>query len=135
MFPNASDRDHGSASPDSDGRLRHEPGLVDPKPRERRWTLATGGLWVLGVVAGAALFALCLWISALVFDQHYSVLAYLIVAGIGAGALPGLLPYIAVARADGEDAEIVKRRTGRGTADAPVDGAEAVDTGRVREDR
>jgi hypothetical protein len=111
-------------------RLQHETRLIDPDPRERKWELETWTLWVLGGLAGAALFALGLWVFGLIFDDGYSGWAYVIVAGIGAGVGAGLLPYVAVERADGDDEEIAEGN-GRGSADAPVEGAEALDRERM----
>ncbi len=41
----------------------------------------------------------------------------------------GLLPFLSLARQDGEDAAIVRSRRA-GAADAPIEGAEAIDEGR-----
>jgi hypothetical protein len=40
----------------------------------------------------------------------------------------GILPFLTLARQDGTDAEIVRRRR-PGRADAPIEGAEAIDEG------
>jgi hypothetical protein len=59
-----------------------------------------------------------------------SLLVYVVAAVIGSGVGMGLLPFLSLARQDGADAEIVRnRRPGR--ADAPIEGAEAIDEGRA----
>lgn len=109
-------------------RLEHEVGLTDPRPRERKRDRATFGLIFLGAVGGAGIFALGVWIAAMLVDQHYSPFVYLLVGAIGAAVVPGILPYLSLARADGADAEVVRERGRRGRADAPVEGAQSVDT-------
>ena len=88
-------------------------------------------LLAIGMTAGFALFAAGVWVASLIGDRHFPVIAYLVVGVIGSGIGLVLLPYIALARSDGEDAGIVRRRSRRGRADAPVEGAEAADEGRA----
>jgi hypothetical protein len=131
MANEQTDHEHGIPAKHEGDRLQHESTLVDQRPREKRRDLATWGLWALGVVAGGAIFALGLFIYASVAGRHYSAFPYLLFAAIGAGVLPGILPYLSLARSDGADASIVRSRGRRGQADAPVEGAQAVDLGRV----
>jgi hypothetical protein len=126
--------EHGIPAKHEGDRLEHESTLVDQRPREKKRDAATWGLWALGVVAGGAAFALGLFIYALVADRHYSVFPYLLFAAIGAGVLPGILPYLSLARSDGADAGIVRSRGRRGQADAPVEGAQAVDSERLADE-
>jgi hypothetical protein len=123
--------EHGIPVKHAGDRFQHESALVDQRPREKKRDLATWGLWTFGVIAGGATFALGLFVYALVAGRHYSAFPYVLVAAIGAGVLPGLLPYLSLARSDGADANIVKGRDRRGRADAPIEGAQAVDTGCV----
>jgi hypothetical protein len=112
------------------GRMDNEPRLDDPRPREQRRNRISLGLLTAGLVLGAAAFALALWILSLIFDQHFGAVVYLIVAFVGGGVGMALLPYLTLARQDGRDAGIVRQRR-RGRADAPIEGAEAVDAGRA----
>jgi hypothetical protein len=112
------------------GRMDNEPKLDDPRPREQRRNRTSLSLLMGGMVLGAAIFAVVLWIIAMIVDQHYSALVYIIVAVVGGGVGLGLLPYLSLARQDGRDAEIVKQRR-PGRADAPIEGAEAIDEGRA----
>jgi hypothetical protein len=112
------------------GRMDNEPKLDDPRPREQRRNRTSLRLLMGGMVLGAAIFAVVLWIIAMLVDQHYSALVYIIVAVVGGGVGLGLLPYLSLARQDGRDAEIVKQRR-PGRADAPIEGAEAIDEGRA----
>jgi hypothetical protein len=123
--------EHGIRTRYEGDRLEHESAIVDQRPREKKRDLATWGLWALGMVAGAAAFALGLAIYAAIAGRHYSAFPYLLVAAIGAGVLPGILPYLSLARSDGADAGIVRSRGRRGQADTPVEGAQAVDAERV----
>jgi hypothetical protein len=110
------------------GRMDNEPKLDDPRPREHRRNKSSLGHLLAGMVLGAAIFAVVLWIIAMLVDQHYSALVYIIVAVVGSGVGLALLPFLSLARQDGRDAEIVnQRRPGR--ADAPIEGAEAIDEG------
>jgi hypothetical protein len=113
------------------GRMEREPKLVDPRPREQRSTKSSLETLIAGMLLGAAVFAVVFWIIAMLVDQHYSAPVYIIVAVVGSGVGMGLLPLLALARQDGRDAEIVGRRR-RGRADAPIEGAEAIDEGRPR---
>jgi hypothetical protein len=125
---------HGIPAKHEGDRLQHESTLVDRRSREKKRDLATWGLWALGVVAGGAAFALGLFIYASIAGRHYSAFPYLLVAAIGAGVLPGILPYLSLARSDGADASIVKSRGRQGHADTPVEGAQAVDTERMADE-
>jgi hypothetical protein len=125
--------EHGIPAKQAGDRLEHESAVVDQRPREKKRDLATWGLWALGVVAGGAIFALGLFIYAAVTGHHYSAFPYLLFAAIGAGVLPGIFPYLSLARSDGADASIVRSRGRRGQADTPIEGAQAVDTGGVGE--
>jgi hypothetical protein len=129
MTADPSEHQHGIPARQAGDRLTHEGALIDQRPREKKRDLATWGLWAMGVVAGAIAFALGLWIYALIADRHYSAFPYLLVAAIGGGVLPGILPYLSLARSDGTDASVVRSRGRRGQADTPVEGAQAVDTG------
>jgi hypothetical protein len=120
---------HGIPARREEDRLEHESAIVDQRPREKKRDLATWSLWALGVVAGAAAFDLGLFIYGSIADRHFTFLPYLLFAAIGAGVLPGILPYLSLARSDGADASIVRSRGRRGQADAPVEGAQAADTG------
>jgi hypothetical protein len=131
MADQPTDHEHGIPAKREGDRLEHESALIDRRPREQKRDLATWSLWALGVVAGAAAFDLGLFIYASITDRHFTFLPYLLFAGIGAGVLPGILPYLSLARSDGADAGVVRRRGRRGQADAPVEGAQAVDTGRA----
>jgi drug/metabolite transporter (DMT)-like permease len=124
--------DYVSTSDREPDRLQHETRLIDPDPRGRKWEVETWALWVLGAIAGALLFALGLWVFGVILDESYSGWAYVVVAAIGAGVLASLLPYLAVERGDGDDEKIAEGY-GPGAADAPVEGAEASDTGHVHE--
>jgi hypothetical protein len=112
------------------GKMANDPRLDDPGPREHRRNRHSLGLLTGGMVLGAGLFALVLWIIAMSASQHYSAVAYVVVAAVGAGVGAALMTYLTLERQDGRDAEIVKRRR-RGRADAPIEGAEAVDEGRA----
>ncbi len=123
--------EHGIRARHEGDRLEHESAITDQRTREKKRDLATWGLWALGVVAGGAAFALGLYVYASIAGNHYSAFPYLLVAAIGAGVLPGILPYLSLARSDGADAGIVRSRGRRGQADTPVEGAQAVDVERV----
>lgn len=120
--------DYGSPVQRPGERLEHESRLGDPRSRERRRDLTAVELLGLGAVSGAGLFALGAWLLAMIADRHYSALVYIIAAAIGAAALAVILPYLSLARSDGADASIVRRRASGG-ADTPADGAEAADQG------
>jgi hypothetical protein len=115
-------------------RLDHESTIADQRPREKKRDAATWGLWALGVVVGGAVFALALFVYASVAGRDYSVFPYLLVAAIGAGVLPGILPYLSLARSDGADATIVRSGGRRGQADTAIEGAQAVDAGRTADE-
>jgi hypothetical protein len=132
-MPDKSEHQTREVRPHPGDRLEHESKLIDPRRREKKRDLATWGLWSLGAVCGAGLFSFGFWIYATITGTHHSVFPYLLLAAIGAGVLPGLLPYLSLARSDGADANVVQQRGRRGRADAPVEGAEAVDTGRTDE--
>jgi hypothetical protein len=85
-------------------------------------------------VSGAGLFALGVWLFGTLAGHHYSTLAYIVGAVIGAAVLAGILPYFALERSDGADASIVRQRAS-GNADAPVEGAEAADQDPTRQRR
>jgi hypothetical protein len=112
------------------GRLENEPKLQDPRPRERKRNRSSLALLSAGALIGAAIFAIGVWIVGMVADNGYSTIVYVIAAVIGGGVGMGLLPFLALARQDGRDAEIVKSRR-PGPADAPIEGAEAIDEGRA----
>jgi hypothetical protein len=88
---------------------------------------ATASLLAGGFVSGASLFALAVWVVSMIVGRHYSALVYVVAGVIGGGVGMGLLPYVSLVRSDGADAEIVASRGRRGRADAPIEGAEAVD--------
>jgi hypothetical protein len=112
------------------GRLENEPKLQDPRPREKARNRSSLALLSGGALLGAAAFALAVWIIGMIVGDSYSLLVYLVAAVVGGGVGMGLLPYLALERQDGADAEIVRnRRPGR--ADAPIEGAEAIDEGRA----
>ena len=112
------------------GRMDNEPKLDSRNPRERRRNRVSLAHLGGGMVAGAAIFAGVLAIIAQVFGQHYGAWTYVIVAIVGSGVGSAIAPLIALARQDGTDNDIVSdRRPGR--ADAPVEGAEAIDEGRA----
>jgi hypothetical protein len=134
MSTDRHEHEYGIPAKQPGDRLQHESSLIDQRPREKKRDAATWGLWALGVVAGGAVFALGLGIYAVVADRHFGVLAYLLFAGIGAGVLPGIFPYLSLARSDGADAGIVRSRGRRGQADTPIEGAQAADTGRPPQD-
>jgi hypothetical protein len=113
------------------GRPRaNEPTLQDPRPRERRRTRSSLGHLAGGALLGAGLFALVAWGISTVTDDGFPVILYLIALVVGSGVGLGILPFLSFARQDGTDAKIVKRRT-PGPADAPIEGAEAIDEGRA----
>jgi hypothetical protein len=124
------DRDRIDGPREAIGRMDNEPKLDDPRPREHRRNRISLGLLGGGLVLGAVVFAVVLWVIAMIVDQHYSALVYIIVAFVGGGVGMGILPFLSLARQDGRDAEIVKQRS-HGRADAPIEGAEAVDEGRA----
>jgi hypothetical protein len=130
MASDPTDHQHGIPIKQPGDRLERESTLIDQRPREKRRNVATWGLWGIGIIAGGAVFALGLWIYALIAGRHYSAFPYLLVAAIGAGVLPGILPYPSLARSDGADADIVRHRGRPGQADAPIEGAQAVDSRR-----
>jgi hypothetical protein len=107
-------------------RLEHESKIADPRPRERRRDRTALELLLLGAIVGAALFALAVWLIASLTDHHYPPLTYIVTGAIGGVLLATILPYLALARSDGSDARIVQQRD-PGTADTPVEGAEATD--------
>jgi hypothetical protein len=112
------------------GRLENEPRLQDPRPREKTRNRSSLLLLSAGALLGAAVFALAVWIIGMILGASYSLLVYLVAAVVGGGVGMGLLPFLSLARQDGTDAEIVRnRRPGR--ADAPIEGAEAIDEGRA----
>jgi hypothetical protein len=112
------------------GRLENEPTLQDPRPREKTRNRSSLALLSAGALLGAAVFALAVWIIGMILGASYSLLVYLVAAVVGGGVGMGLLPFLSLARQDGADAEIVRnRRPGR--ADAPIEGAEAIDEGRA----
>jgi hypothetical protein len=108
----------------------NEPTLQDPRPRERRRSRSSFRHLAGGALLGAALFALVAWGISMVTGDGFPVLLYVIALGVGSGVGMGLLPFLSLARQDGTDAEIVRRRT-PGRADAPIEGAEAIDEGRA----
>jgi hypothetical protein len=87
-------------------------------------------LLVIGLVCGFGIADLAVWAASLLGDGHYPVIAYLVTGVIGGVIGLVLLPYTALARSDGDDDVVVKRRR-RGRADTPPEGAEAVDEGRT----
>ena len=112
------------------GRLENEPRLQDPRPREKTRNRSSLALLSAGALLGAAVFALAVWIIGMILGASYSLLVYLVAAVVGGGVGMGLLPFLSLARQDGTDAAIVRnRRPGR--ADAPIEGAEAIDEGRA----
>lgn len=110
--------------------MANEPKLTDQRPQERRRARNSLRLLIGGLVLGAAGFALVLWIIAMIVDQHYSALIYVLVAVIGGAVGMGILPLLSAAHHDGQDAGIVEQRR-PGRADAPIEGAEAIDEGRA----
>ena len=90
--------------------LDHEPKLQDPRPRERRRSRSSLRHLAGGALLGAAIFALVAWGISMVTDDGYPVILYLIALVVGAGVGMALLPFLSLARQDGTDAGIVKRR-------------------------
>jgi hypothetical protein len=129
--------DSTSFAPHQDGnglcmsseRMQHESRIGDQRPRERRRNRATGVLLAGGAVSGAVLFAVVVLIVRLIHGSGYSPLVYVVAAVVGGAIGLAILPYISLERADGADADAVRRRGRRGRADAPVEGAEATDAG------
>ncbi len=91
-------------------------------------------LIVIGFVCGFGIADLAVWVASLLGDRHYPVMAYLVTGMVGSVIGLVLLPYTVLARSDGDDAVIVKRRR-RGRADTPSEGAEAVDEHRTADAR
>jgi hypothetical protein len=112
-------------------RLQHEPKVGDQRGRERRRDTHNRTLLTMGMLLGAILFVLGVWIVSLFHDGGYRALVYIVAAVIGSGIGAGLLPLVSLANQDGNDADAIKARGRRGPADAPLEGAEAVDEGLV----
>jgi hypothetical protein len=112
-------------------RLQHEPKVGDQRGRERRRDSHSRGLLALGMLSGAVAFAVGVWIVSLFHDGGYRALVYIVAAVIGGGIGAGLLPFISLASQDGNDQDVVTARGRGGRADAPIEGAEAVDEGLV----
>lgn len=111
-------------------RVGNEPKLQDPRPHEQRRNKSSLRLLSAGALLGAAIFAIAVWIVTLITDSGHTALVYIVAAVVGGGVGMGLLPFVSLAAQDGEDARIVgNRRPGR--ADAPIEGAEAIDEGRA----
>jgi hypothetical protein len=64
------------------------------------------------LVGGFAIADLAVWVASLLGDRHYAVVAYLVAGVIGGVIGLVLLPYAALARSDGEDNVIARRRRG-----------------------
>jgi hypothetical protein len=125
------DREHGEAARKPGDRMLHESKVGDQRPRERRRDRVAAHLLAAGATGGAALFAVAVWIVSLIDGIGYSALVYIVAAVIGGGVGLAILPFISLARSDGADAETVRHRGRRGRADAPVEGAEAIDDARA----
>ncbi len=121
------DRTPGNASRMPEDRLAHESRLEDQRPREKKRTRVTALLFVSGFAVGALLLVLVAWVASSMTDSDASLVVYLVAAFVGGGIGAALLPYVSLARADGDDAAIVRDRDRTGRADAPIEGAEAVD--------
>jgi hypothetical protein len=104
--------------------------LQDPRPREQARSKSSLRLLAGGALLGAALFAIVVLAVSRVSGDGYPAIVYIVAAVIGGGVGMGLLPFISLARQDGEDAAIVADRR-PGPADAPIEGAEAIDEGRA----
>jgi hypothetical protein len=104
--------------------------LQDPRPREQARSKRSLRLLAGGATLGAVLFAVVVQAISRVAHDHYSAIVYIVAAIIGGGVGMGLLPFLTLARQDGEDAAIVAARR-PGPADAPIEGAEAIDEGRA----
>jgi hypothetical protein len=112
------------------GRMENEPKIESRNPRERRRNRVSLAHLSGGMVTGAAIFAGILAIIAQLVGQHYGAWTYVIIAIVGSGVGSGIAPLLALARQDGTDNDVVSdRRPGR--ADAPIEGAEAIDEGRA----
>jgi hypothetical protein len=122
--------EHGIPVRARDARLQNEATIFDQRPREQKRDLAFLGLLAVGIAAGAGISALAAWVLAEIVGQHYSPFVYVVVAAVGASVLPGLTPYLSLARSDGADAGTVRWRGRRGQADTPIEGAEAADLAR-----
>jgi hypothetical protein len=121
------DGEHGIPVRPAGERLEHEGTLIDQRPREKRRDATFFALVGLGMVLGAVVGLLGVWVLAEIVGKHYSPFVYVVVAVIGAGVAPAITPYLSLARSDGADATTVKSRGRRGQADTPIEGAEAVD--------
>jgi MFS family permease len=119
--------DHGAPTRREGERLAHESTFVDHRPRERRRTAVFSTLHMGGFALGAGIGLIGTYVATLIADQHYSFLTYLIVAVVMGGVGMALTPFVSLARADGHDADVVRARRMTGSADAPLDGAEAID--------
>jgi hypothetical protein len=112
------------------GRMENEPKLDSRNPRERRRNRVSLAHLSGGMVAGAAIFSGILAIIAQLVGQHYGAWTYVIIAIVGSGVGSGIAPLLALARQDGTDNDVVSDRR-PGPADAPIEGAEAIDEGRA----
>ncbi len=104
--------------------------LQDVRPRERRRDTHSLRLLLGGALLGAIVFALGVFVVGTIAGGGYPPVVYAVAAVIGGGLGMGLLPFVSLARQDGEDAAIVANRR-PGPADAPIEGAEAIDEGRA----
>ena len=105
--------------------------IGDQRPRERRLNKLTLQFVATGSLLGAVVFIVLAWVIGQVSGTGGGLKFYLfaVVLGLAVGAV--LLPYLALERADGHDARVVARRTRRGRADAPIEGAQRADRERA----
>src|ERR1700712_2777403 len=106
--------EHGIPVGAPGARLQTAGRVFDQRPREQKRDLSFLGLLALGIAMGAGISALAVWVLAEIVGQHYSAFVYILVAAVGAGVLPGLTPYLSLARSDGADAGAVRWRGRRG---------------------
>jgi hypothetical protein len=84
-----------------------------------------------GAVAGPILFAAGAWLVGTITGHNWSLDVYLIAAVLGVGIGMGLVTYMSLAFQPDDDDVAAGLRHRRGRADAPIEGAEAVDEGRT----
>jgi hypothetical protein len=84
-----------------------------------------------GAVIGPLAFAAGVWIVGTITGHNWSLDVYLIAAVLGIGIGMGLVTYVSLAWQPDDDDVAAGLRGRRGRADAPLEGAEAVDEGRA----
>jgi hypothetical protein len=109
------DRTPGNASRMPEDRLAHESRLEDQRPRGKRTVTAL--LFVSGFAVGALLLVLVAWVASSMTDSDASLVVYLVPRS--SAGHRGALLRLSLARADGDDAAIVRPRPRwpRGRAD------------------